>query len=37
MEILLALVTVVVGIGTGVALAWLVLNGLMSVAFRRPV
>jgi hypothetical protein len=35
MEILLGLLMLVVGVGTGVALAWLLLNGVMTVAFRR--
>jgi hypothetical protein len=35
MEILLELVMLVVGVATGVALAWLVLNGVMTLAFRR--
>ena len=35
MEILLELLMMVFGVGTGVALAWLLLNGVMTVAFRR--
>jgi len=35
MEILLELLMLVVGVATGVALAWLVLNGVMTLAFRR--
>jgi hypothetical protein len=37
MEILFEMGMVVVGMGAGVALAWVLLNGLMSVAFRRQV
>jgi hypothetical protein len=35
MDILLELLMLVVGVATGVAIAWLVLNGVMTVAFRR--
>jgi hypothetical protein len=35
MEILAVLLTLVVGVATGIAVAWLVLNGVMTVAFRR--
>ena len=32
---LVALATVVIGLVVGVGLAWLVLSGLLAVAFRR--
>jgi hypothetical protein len=35
MDILLELLMLVVGVATGVAIAWLVLNGVMTLAFRR--
>ena len=35
MEILLELLMLVVGIATGIALAWLLLSGVMTLAFRR--
>ena len=35
MEILFGLLMLVIGVATGVALAWLLLNGVMTVAFRR--
>jgi hypothetical protein len=36
MDILLEALTLVVGVAMGVAVAWLVLNGVLTVAFRRP-
>lgn len=35
MEILLELLMLVIGVGTGIALAWLLLSGVMTLAFRR--
>ena len=35
MEILLELMMLVVGVATGVALAWLLLSGVLTLAFRR--
>jgi hypothetical protein len=36
MDILLEGLTLIVGIATGVAVAWLLLNGVLTLAFRRP-
>jgi hypothetical protein len=36
MNILLEMMTLIVGIAMGIAVAWLLLNGVMTVAFRRP-
>ena len=36
MDIVFQGLTLVVGVATGVGLAWLVLSGVMTLAFRRP-
>ena len=36
MDILLEGLTLIVGIVMGIAVAWLVLNGVLTMAFRRP-
>jgi hypothetical protein len=36
MDILFEGLTVVFGVATGTGLAWLVLNGFLSLAFRPP-
>jgi hypothetical protein len=36
MDILLEGLTLIVGVAMGIAVAWLVLNGVLTVAFRRP-
>ena len=36
MDVVLEVLTLIIGIATGIAVAWLVLNGVMLLAFRRP-
>ena len=37
MNLLLEALTLIVGVATGTAVAWLVLNAVLMLAFRRPI